>query len=176
MRTIILSVLSVLLIAGPLVGQDRSNRRPGGQDREEMERRIRERMSQVIREELGLSEEEYAPVSEVMASFHEDRRALARSERATRRRVEALMLEGAEDREEASELLARLVELREREAAIFREEQEALLDVLTPAQVLQLHALRERLSRRLRSLRGSRPGDGRGTVRPGETAGVPGGW
>lgn len=159
MRTVVLSVLSLLLLAGPLLGQDRRERRPGPQDRQEMERRVREQMSRMIREELGLTEETYRPVEEVMTRFREERRTLARSEQATRRRVEALMLEGAEDQGEAQELLGRMVELREQEAAIFREEQEALLDVLTPGQVLQLHALRERLSRRIRALRGRRGGE-----------------
>lgn len=129
-----------------------------------MEQRVRARIAQMIREELGMTEAEYQPVGEVLARFHQERRTLARSEQATRRRVEALLLEGGENPAEARELLAHLVELREEEAAIFRREQTALLEVLSPAQVLELHAVRERIIRRIRSFRGRRGGRGPGNV------------
>jgi hypothetical protein len=54
-------------------------------------------------------------------------------------------------------------ELRREEAELFREEQEALLDVLTPIQVLRLQELRQDLGQRIRALgggRGGRPGSG----------------
>lgn len=160
----VFALLSGLLLTAPLSAQDRRDRRPGPQDREAMEQRVRAQMARMIREELGLTEAEYEPVGQVMAQFHEGRRSLARSEQATRRRVEALLLEGGDDTQEAMELLDRLVELREEEAAIFRREQEALLEVLSPAQVLELHAVRERIIRRLRSFRGRRGGRGPGNV------------
>lgn len=157
------AILSVVLLAAPLSAQDRDRRR-GPQDREAMEQRVRAQMARMIREELGLTEAEYEPVAEVMSRFHEERRTLVRSEQATRRRVEALLLEGGEDTQEARELLDRLVELREEEAAIFRREQETLLEVLSPVQVLELHTVRERIIRRIRSFRGRRGGRGPGNV------------
>lgn len=163
-QRVVLATVSVLLLTVPLSAQDRRDRRPGPQDREAMEQRVRAQMARMIRDELGLTEAEYEPVGQVMGRFHEERRSLARSEQATRRRVEALLLEGGEDTEEARELLAHLVELREEEAAIFRREQEALLEVLSPAQVLELHAVRERIIRRIRSFRGRRGGRGPGNV------------
>lgn len=161
---LMMAALSLVVLATPLSAQDRGDRRPGPRDREAMEQRVRAQMARMIREELGLSEAEYEPVAEVMRRYHEERRTLVRSEQATRRRVEALLLEGGEDTREARELLDRLVELREEEAAIFREEQEALLEVLTPAQVLELHAVRERIVRRIRAFRGRRGGRGPGNV------------
>lgn len=148
----------LLLLALPLEAQDRRERRPSAEERQEMERRARAEMSRMIREELGLTEAEYEPVSAVMERFSDERRALARSERGLRRDLEALLEGRAEDTSDAAEVLQRLVELRQLEADIFRQEQEALLEHLTPPQVLQLHQLRERISRRIRELRGRRGG------------------
>ena len=156
-RWLILPSLA-LLLAVPLEAQDRRERRSSPQERQEMERRARGEMSRMIREELGLTEAEYEPVSAVMEQYSDERRRLARSERELRRELESLLEGGVEDTSDPSAVLQSLVELREREATIFREEQDALLEHLTPVQVLQLHTLRERISRRIRELRGRRGG------------------
>jgi hypothetical protein len=62
--------------------------------------------------------------------------------------------------------MERMAELRLQEAELFRAEQEALLEVLTPTQVLGLQALRQELGQRIRALRGGPGGDERGR-RPG---------
>ena len=154
-RLIVPSLL-LLMVAAPADGQDRRERRQ--EDRQEMERRIRAQMSRMIREELDLTEAEYEPVSTVMNQFGDERRRLARSERELRRELESVLEGRAEDTTDAGSVLRSLVEIREREATIFRQEQEALLEILTPVQVLQLHSLRERISRRIRELRGRRGG------------------
>lgn len=153
-RWLILPSLALVVVATPLEAQDRRERR--SQDRQEMERRLRDQMSRMIREELDLNEAEYEPVSAIMERFTEERRQLWRAERDLRRTMEALAEGRREDTTDPGAVLERLLELREREAAIFRQEQEALLEHLTPTQVLELHALRERISRRMRELRGRR--------------------
>ena len=134
-----------------------AQRRDPPQDRQEMEQRFRRQMARMIQERLGLDDTESEALSEVVRGFESRRRELRRAEVAVRRRVEALMLEGGEDETEAGELLGRMIELRAEEARLFAEEQEGLLEVLTPVQVLQLQSLREELGRRIRRLRG---GDG----------------
>lgn len=158
-RGLVLAALTVLTVM-PLSAQDRRDRPHTPQAREQMEERFRARMGRMIQERLGLSDEGLASLQDVTESFQEQRRSLWRSEQATRRRVEALMLEEGDDQAEARELLTRLTELRREESRLFEEEQEALLQVLTPMQVLELRALREQISRRMRSLRGRRGGRG----------------
>ena len=75
------------------------------------------------------------------------------------------MLEGGADEAEAQELPNRMAELREQEAALFAEEQAALLQILPATKVLQLQTVREEMGRRIRNLRrggerGRRPGGG----------------
>ena len=137
-------------------------------DREQLEQRVRAQMGRVMRERLGLSEEQATRLSAVVEDFDGQRRELFQLEQATRRRVEALLLEGGDDQDEARELIGRMGELREQEAELFRAEQEALLDVLTPVQVLRLQELRQDLGRRIRALggRNGQPGTGRGSGLP----------
>jgi Spy/CpxP family protein refolding chaperone len=136
----------------------------------ELERRVRARMAEMMREQLGLSEEEDARLSEIVQGFEGQRRQLGRQERAVRRRVEALMLEGGQDLAEAAELLQRMSALRVQEAELIKAEHEALLEEFTPIQVLRLVHLREQLGQRIQRLRGQPGrggGRGGGDVRPG---------
>jgi Spy/CpxP family protein refolding chaperone len=146
-------------------------------DRSQMEQRIRAQMARMIKERLDLTDEQFASLSEVTRGFEQRRRQLFRADQATRRRAEAIVLEGGQDEDAARELLERVAELRRDELALFEEEQAALLEILPAHKVLQLQALREEMGRRIRSLRRGdgrrRSGDGRPgrDVRPGNVDG-----
>lgn len=128
---------------------------PPRRHRVDLERRVRQRMAQMVRQQLGLSDERARLLNEAVAEFQDDRDRLAERRRNARRRMNAVMRGqvGVSD-QEMEGLLAELAELREEEARIFREEQERLLQVLTPAQVLRFNVLREQLGERVRRLRG----------------------
>jgi Spy/CpxP family protein refolding chaperone len=160
-----------MVVASPVVAQDPPERRGGGRDRAELEQRFRARMDRMVQERLGLDDAAIEELRGVTSGFDERRRALGRAEYATSRRVEALLAEGSTNDSEARELLDRMAQLRVDESALFAEEQDALLEVLTPTQVLQLHALRRELGDRIRALRNRRDGEGR--RRPGGGGGEP---
>lgn len=165
-RTHAIRALPLLLViasasAAPLAAQRGGGRRGGPQDRAELEERFRRQMARLIQERLELSDEESQRLSEVVRSFDGPRRELARAEQATRRRVEALTADGNAGDTEARQLLGRMIELRKAESQLFEDEQTALLELLTPIQVLQLQSMREQLGRRIRSLRGRGEEDGR---------------
>lgn len=148
----LVAVLAGLALPVGLAAQDAPPGRGRIQDREQLERRIRAQMGRMMQERLGLDEQQAAQLSDVVQGFDARRRELFTQEQATRRRVEALLLEGGADQTEARSLLGRMAELRIQEAELFREEQEALLQVLTPRQVLELQSLRQDLGRRIRAL------------------------
>lgn len=156
-RALVAVIVASVLVAAPLDAQ-RSGRRDG-RDREQLEQRIRAHMGRMISERLGLDSTQAAELTEVVQGFETRRRELFREEQATRRSVEALVRADTIADAEASELLARMAELRMQEARLFAEEQAALASVLTPTQVLELHALREQIGRRIRALRGDRGGE-----------------
>ena len=141
-------------------------------DRAQLEERVRAQMARMMRERLGLTEDQAARLAVVTEGFEGRRRELFDMEQATRRRVEALLRDGGNNQDEARALISSMGDLRAREAALFREEQEALLDVLTPVQVLRLQELRQDFGRRIRALGGrdGEPGSGRG-VRGGRGGG-----
>lgn len=177
--TLVLLLTGLTLLAVPLEAQrSGGNRRTeaprNAEEREDLERRIRARMGQMMRERLGLSEAESSALAQIAETYDPQRRALFRQEQALRRRVEALGLEGSGDQEEALGLLARLIELGEEEVELRRAEQEALLEVLTPIQVLQLHAFREQLGERIRRLRGGEAERRRRNRGPGDPGAPPG--
>ena len=174
----VVSVLLSLLVVVPLEAQRQPpmGRRGQGPERMELERRVRARMAEMIREQFGLSEEEDARLNETVRGFEEQRRQVGRQEQAMRRRVEALMLEGGQDQVEAAELLERMSELRVQEAALFQAEHEALLEVITPAQVLRLLHLREQVGQRYPAPPGSARTWGRRGTRPRWRRWATGGW
>ena len=161
------------LLAGALPLEAQRGRRGGGfrgqgPNRAEMEQRIRQRMGEMMRERLGLTDEQAAGLGEIVQGFEQQRRDLFRQEQAVRRRVEALVLEGGDGDEEGRELLARMLELRRSEADLYAAEQEALLEILSPVQVLRLQSLRDQLGQQIRRFRGGwdgPPGGDPGAVR-----------
>jgi len=130
----------------------------GPPDRTELERRVRARFGEIVKERLGLTDEQAQKLGETVQGFQQDRMRLFREEQAVRRRVEALVLEGGDDSAEARQLLQRMQELRAEEAALSEREQGKLLEFLTPLQVLRFQALREEMGQRIRRLRGGGPG------------------
>ena len=117
-RIALIAGLAVSLVVALPVSAQRGppgQRRPG-QDRVQLEQRIRAQMGEMMRTQLGLSEDEGARLSDAVQDFEVQRRSLGREEQALRRRVEALTLEGEEDQQQAIELLDRMAALRLREA------------------------------------------------------------
>lgn len=160
------NVVFVLALAGvtgaPLSAQRGPPGRMGQPDRTELERRVRARFGQMVKERLGLNDEQAQRLNEAVMSFQQDRMNLWREEQAVRKRVDALLLEGGNDEAEARTLLQRMQDLRMEEARLGQTEQERLLEVLTPIQVLRFQAMREEMGQRIRRLRGGGPGGGPG--------------
>jgi hypothetical protein len=81
-------------------------------DRAQLEERVRAQMGRLMRERLGLDEAEAERLSQVVQGFEGRRRELFTQEQAARRRVEAVLLQGGDDEDEARELITRMWELR----------------------------------------------------------------
>jgi len=147
------------------------NRNP---QRMELERRVRERYATMVKERLGLSEEQSLQLEQTVESFREPRERLMADEQALRRRIEAILIEQDPSEDEARSLLRRMQDLRVEETRVFQGEQEALLQILTPIQVVRFHAIREQLGQRIQQLRGGGP-MGSGGRPPGGGEGPKGG-
>lgn len=160
-----LALVSALAVAdGPLQAQSGGQGRPR-MDRSDLERRIRARFAEIIQERLGLTDAEAGDLDMALRSFDDDRRRLRAEEMDLRRRVGAFVQGGVDDDATARAILAAMADLRTREEALLAREQEALLEVLSPAQLVRFHAVREELNQRVQRLRSRegprrRPGGG----------------
>ena len=156
-----------LLVGGAegLVAQRRNDQQPvrGGQ-RAEMEQRIQARFDDLVREGLNLTDDQVQQLEDVVQDFRGRRVDFSQRERTTRARVRRFGLRGggAElTEQEATEILAEMLELSGDEATLFREEQEAFLQILSSPQVVRFIMMRQQFGERIRSLRGG-GGPGRG--------------
>jgi Spy/CpxP family protein refolding chaperone len=159
-RLVVLALLGWTLLPMGAMAQQRNGPPRDQAERARLEERVRAEMGRLTRERLGLDEAAAQRLSDVMGSFEGRRRELFGQEQEMRQRVDAVLRAGAGDQNEAREVITRMWELRAREAELFREEQEALLGVLTPVQLLRLQELREDFGQRIRALGGGRGGRG----------------
>ena len=130
-----------------------------------MELRIQSRFDLLVRDQLELSDEEGQQLGDIVEGFRQRRQELALRERQVRGTVFRLGTESAEEGElsdeAATDALQEIVRLREEETSLFREEQEALVGVLTPQQLLRFVVMRGQLVERIQRIRsGERPPGG----------------
>lgn len=153
-------LVMALLASGAeaLAAQRRGPQEPGGGgQRQEMQRRIQARFDNLVREELALSDDQVQQLQDAVEDFRGRRVEFAQRERNMRGRMVGLGARGGGQEltdEEASEVLREMVELSGDEAALFREEQEEFLQILSPPQVVRFIVMRQRFGDRIRSLRG----------------------
>jgi Spy/CpxP family protein refolding chaperone len=163
-------VLALMVVLMSVASTDAAAQRQrgaggAGQERVDLERRVRARFAEMMRQRLGLDQAQAGRLSETMESFMEARQRIFRDDQALRRRMEAILVEPDPSEADATALLDQMRVLREEEARLFQTEQEALLEILTPVQVVRFHAMREQLGQRIQELRGGQgPPGGR---RPG---------
>ena len=144
-----------------------------GGARLQLERQIWARFGEIVNERLDLSEEAQREMAEILRTYREDREALALREAQLQRRVvtEGVLTDSElaplVSDDEAREILAEMESIRDEERRLAGAEQERLLELLSPSQLVQFYALREALNQRAAGLRqggalGPGVGKGRG--------------
>ena len=140
----------------------RERRRPSEEQRAEMRERIQDRFIDMAAERLELDASQRTRLASVLDQNAEQRRAIAEGGMRLRREAAELLDDDSPDRSDAERILNELTRLRERELELWRVEQDALADVLTPTQRLQLMAMQARFADRVRDMRHERGPAGRG--------------
>ena len=170
-------VLCLIALATPVAAQRGPPRGRGGASRLELERNMQRRFNDVVRSRLGLQGDVAGSLVEVVSSFRAERQALLERQRALQQRIRMgapgarrPRLQDIPD-DEAPSILQEMIDLRSDELELFRHEQERLLEVLTPAQLVLYYVLREDLAARARGLRDGGPGPIRSG--PGQGGSVP---
>jgi Spy/CpxP family protein refolding chaperone len=153
-------LVTALLMDGAegLVAQRGGPQQPGGGGRrEQVERRIQARFDNLVQEELELTDDQVQQLQDVVEEFRRRRTDFFQRERNARGTIGRLGArgEGAElTDQEASEILAEMLELSGDEATLFGEEQEAFLQILSAPQVVRFIVMRQQFGDRIRALRG----------------------
>jgi len=145
-------VLLVGFGAAPLAGQDR------GVQRQQLENRVRQAFQNRVRQELALTRTEIPRVTEVVRWSEGERRQIARRTRQLNARATAFLRDGGTEAE-ARQILEERRALQREESELFGEEQDRLLTVLSPNQIVRLYRLRDQLNQQLQRARARRAGN-----------------
>lgn len=135
---------------------------PGGQrQRLELERRLQQGFHRSIQNQLGFDQAKMIAVQGVMQSFQEERQVLNRAQASLRFRLRDPALKDMPE-EEARGFLQEMVNLQRQELELYQKEQDELLKILTPVELILFYRAREDLGQRVQQLRQGR-GQGGGT-------------
>lgn len=169
------SILATLLlvlgaaVVTPAEAQDRgargSERSP---QRDSLEARVRARMGQMLRTQVGLNDEQIRQLQGVNRQFETRRRSLFEQERRTRIELRAAMEIGdSTEQTRIGALLDRTVALQRQRIDLIEAEQKELATFLTPLQRARLYGMEEQLRRRADDMRdGRQSGPPQGGRRP----------
>ena len=164
-RTLRLGLLSALLVVSPLSVSDAQGgaRQGGGGDRQgtdrmnrqQMEQRFRMRLANLLKTQLGLTDEGMRQLSEVNQRFDVQRREMLRREMMTRRalRDEVLKHDSA-DGTKVERLMAEQFKIERERIDLTEAEQRELAKFLTPMQRARYLGVQEQLRREMDQLRG----------------------
>jgi protein CpxP len=164
-RTLKLGLLGAVLMVSPLSTSDaqRGDRQGGGRgNREQLERQFRMRVANLLKTQLGLTDEEMRQLSQVNQRFDRQRRELLRREMMTRRslRDEVLKHDSA-NAGRIEQLLADQFRIERERIDLNEAEQRELSKFLTPMQRARYRGVQEQIRREMDQLRrrGTQRGD-----------------
>lgn len=159
-RSMQFGIVAVALLLAPVsesVAQ-RGDRQGGGRaNREQMERQFRQRLANLLRTQLGLTDDEMRQLSNVNQRFDQQRRDLLRREMMTRRslREEVLKRDSADERR-VEQLISDQFRLERERLDLNEVEQRELSKFLTPVQRARYLGVQEQIRREMDQLRGRR--------------------
>ncbi len=150
--------------------QQPPTRRAPGPARAAVERRLQERINEVIRKRLALSDDQFVRLRDVSARMEEDRRTLRNDEQTTRFALRQELLAGDRVNENrVAEMLDKIPKFERRRLDLMEQEQRELSKFLSPSQRARYFALQDELRRSMQDMQRRRMG-GDGTPDSGVVA------
>jgi CBS-domain-containing membrane protein len=124
----------------------------GGRAR--MERQVRQNFARLVRQGVGLSEEQMGRLVPVTQRFEQQRRQLQMDERDARMGLRQMMRdEKTANPQQVDRLLQTLVDVQKRRALLLEAEQRELAGIMTPVQRAKFMAIQDQVRRRLEQMR-----------------------
>lgn len=169
-RTNVMHALTccVLALAAMSAGAQEPGGPPPSAERDSLEARVRLRMAQVVKRQLGLTDDQMRKLGETNRRFEVQRRELLSRERDVRMDLRDEMESGDTTRQaQVSRLLDQMLQLQRQRVDQLESEQKELAAFLTPIQRAKYFAMEEQIRRRVMEMRedGMRPPAG-GVRRP----------
>lgn len=173
MRRRILIVLGALLVGAaawsvPAEAQQQRQQAVSGVQRDSLEARVRQRMGQVLKNQLGLTDEQLRRLQATNRRFEGQRRALFMQEREVRAGIRTEVEAGDTTRNaQISTLLDRMLQIQRQRMDLMEAEQRELATFLTPVQRARYFGMEEQIRRRMTEMRDQRE------ATPGRRPGAP---
>lgn len=124
----------------------------GGRARLETE--VRRNFARLVRQRVGLSEEQMDRLVPLTQRYEQQRRQLQMDERDARLSLREIMRdEQTADAKQVDQLLQKLVDVQKRRAQLLESEQRDLAAIMTPVQRAKYMALQDQVRRRLEQMR-----------------------
>ena len=147
-----------VLVVSPLSTSAAQRERSGGagrMNREQLEQRFRMRLANLLKTQLGLTDEGMRQLSDVNQRFDRQRRDMNRRDMITRRalRAEVLKLDSA-DTGRVEQLLTDQFKIERERIDLTEAEQRELSKFLTPVQRARYLGVQEQIRREMDQLRG----------------------
>ena len=161
-----LAACCIALLAFPgIAGAQRPGDGAGaesGAPRDELEARFRQAFARVVKDRVGLSDDQLRRLEPINERFSVERRRLQMEERRTRLEMQrALRTPELADSAQVSRMLDDLLAVQKRRIELLQAEQRELAAVMTPIQRARYMALQEQLRRQVEQRaqqRGGAPG------------------
>lgn len=155
-RVMVLGLATVAALLAPIAATAQP---PGGRarlqrDRVQLEREVRERLASVVKERLGLTDEQMSRLSEVNQRYDLRRRDLVRRDRDVRIAIrDQIMGSAAPNDERVGQLLLDTQRIARERLDLLESEQAELARFLTPVQRAKYLGLQEQMRQRIEEFR-----------------------
>jgi len=161
----------LLVAAGSLQAQVRpapgGARRDSMPNRAQMEQRVRERLGGMMKQQLGLNEQQMTKLQETNRRFQEKQRLLVDQERDIRMSLRDEMIAGDSARQaQVAGLLDRMLKVQHQRLDLLEQEQKELSGFLTPVQRAKYLGIQEGMRRRMQQMRQQPGGPVMGRMQP----------
>lgn len=154
-------LVACTVLAGPVGAQRIRPDRPPSGDRPALEKRFRERLGAVMRERLGLNDEQAIKLQEVNGRFEPRRRELFLEEREVRLGLRrALIDDSVASNDEVATLMDRAIRVQRQRVDLLESEQRELSQFMSPVQRAKYFGFLEQLRRQMEDMKSRREGGG----------------
>jgi hypothetical protein len=122
--------------------------------RARLEGQLRQGFARLVRQRIGLSDDQMKQLRPVTQRYEQQRRLLQIEERDTRLSLRASIRDSqSADEKQVDQMLQRMIDIQKRRVQLLDAEQRDLATVMTPIQRAKYMALQEQIRRRLEQMR-----------------------